>query len=156
VEYGISSQGGSGEQWDTWEAMFSHRDGTSGFPLQLFDGVTGAIHPDVADQWRSYDISKIVAGDWARFGPIVTQRVRLACGTEDTFYLNNAVKLFKDEVERLNGGSLDDDDAPGYILLVEGADHGSVSRATGTRWNREMREHLARHKLLFIESATQE
>ena len=143
MEYAIDPRGGSGEQWDTWEAMFSPRDEATGFPKPMFDGRTGAIDKSVVTHWSRYDIGRRVRSDWKHYGPIVMQRVRLACGTRDSFYLDRAVMLFKEDVERLaaEGGGWQGE---GYIWMINGATHG-VSRKTTPRWNEEMRAYLRSH-----------
>ncbi|MHC4947896.1 MAG: alpha/beta hydrolase-fold protein [Planctomycetota bacterium] len=145
MEHAIDPAGGSGQQWDSYEAMFSPGDAATGRPRPMFDAVTGRIDRDlVAEHWRRFDITRLVADDWDRHGPVVMERVRLVCGTLDSFYLNLAVARFKETVDRLaaeHGGGR----GPGYVLLVEGATHGTVTAKTYQRWNREMREHLARH-----------
>ena len=138
MEYAVHPLGGSGEQWDTWEAMFSPPDSTSGLPRPMFDALSGAIDPKVVTAWSRFDITRLVRSDWQRFGPIVTGRVRLACGELDSFYLDRAVRRFKDTVERLAGGPY----GPGYVWLVPGRTHGNLGRETGPRFHREMVEYL--------------
>ena len=143
MEFAVHPLGGSGEQWDAWEAMFSPPDPASGFPRPMFDPRTGRIDRAVVEHWRKFDISERVTGDWARYGPIVTGRIRLACGTLDSFYLERAVERLKAKVERLAGEQW----GPGYFLLIPGATHGSLHRHLRQRWNREMIEHLRSHGL---------
>ena len=138
MEYAVHPLGGSGEQWDAWEAMFSPRDPRSGYPRPMFDARTGRIDRAVVEHWRKFDISERVTSDWARYGPIVTGRIRLACGTLDSFYLERAVERLKANVERLAGEQW----GPGYILLVPGATHDSLHRHIRERWAREMGEYL--------------
>ncbi|MHC5024069.1 MAG: alpha/beta hydrolase [Planctomycetota bacterium] len=145
MEYAIDPLGGSGEQWDTWEAMFSPANAATGLPRPMFDGRSGAIDRDVVEHWKKYDIGRLVRSDWNRYGPIVMQRVRLACGTRDSFYLDRAVMNFKTDVERLaaeNGGWHGD----GEIWLVKGATH-SLAGKTIPRWNEQMRAYLRLHGL---------
>ncbi|MHC4415909.1 MAG: alpha/beta hydrolase [Planctomycetota bacterium] len=141
MEYVMHPRGGSGQQWDAWEAMFSPADPDTGYPRPMFDPLGGAIDREVVEHWSRFDITRLVTEDWERYGPLVTGRVRLACGENDSFYLERAVARFKTMVEKLAG----EDDGPGYIWLVPGATHGSIQRHTRERWNREMIEHL-RHR----------
>jgi hypothetical protein len=143
MEYFIHPLGGSGGQWDTWEAMFSPRDPATGFPRPMFDPLSGRIDRDVVAHWSRFDVARVVAGDWPRYGPIVTGRIRLACGTVDDFYLERAVRRFERVVAGLAGGEW----SPGYVWLVEGATHGTVERFTKGRWSREMIQHFRRHGL---------
>jgi hypothetical protein len=140
MEYAIDPAGCSGEQWDGWAAMFSPPGGAGVCPRRLFDPLTGAIDRAVAAHWGGFDISRLIAADWARFGPIITQRVRLACGDCDSFYLDRAVRRFKERIDTLRGS--DEGDGGGYIWLVPYATHGNLDRKTTPRWNQEMRAWL--------------
>jgi hypothetical protein len=147
MEYAIHPEGGSGQQWDTWAAMFSPRSPDTGYPARMFDPLTGRIDREIVERhWSKLDMSKLIASDWGRFGPIVLGRVRLACGESDSYYLERAVKHFKERVEQL---TLESGMTPGagYIHLEPHATHGSVVRVISMRWNREMREHLRAHGL---------
>ncbi|MHC4990593.1 MAG: alpha/beta hydrolase-fold protein, partial [Planctomycetota bacterium] len=143
MEYAIHPLGASGQQWDAWEAMFSPRDPETGLPRPMYDAVTGRIDPVVVEAWKKYDIGLLLREHWDRYGPVMTGRVRLACGTLDSFYLNHAVELVRQTVEQRAG----DHPGPGYVLMVEGATHGSVTGHIFARWNSEMREHFAKHGL---------
>ena len=138
MEYAIHPHGGSGQQWDAWEAMFSPPDPGTGYPRPMFDARGGAIDPTVVEHWSRFDMARLVTGDWDRYGAIVTARIRLVCGENDSFYLERAVKRFKAKVEALAG----EHGGPGYIHIVPGATHGSVHRYTRDRWPKEMIEHL--------------
>ncbi len=146
MEYSINPAGGSGQQWDAWEAMFSPHDADTGFPKPAYDSRTGEIDTSVVEHWRRFDITKIVAGDWTRFGPIVMQRVRLNCGDHDSFYLNRAVDRFKQCVEALaeeSGGWKGD----GYVRLTPYATHFTITPMTQHRVYSEMRAYLKKHEL---------
>jgi hypothetical protein len=107
----------------------------------MFDALSGAIDAEVVAHWRRFDITRLVADDWEHYGPIVTGRIRLACGDRDSFYLDGAVREFKTTVERLAGGTY----APGYVWLVPGRTHGNLHIETRTRFRQEMIEYLRRH-----------
>jgi hypothetical protein len=140
MEHAMSPQGASGEQWDAWEAMFSPRNAASGLPRPLFDALTGAIDRDVAMAWQPFDITRIVASDWERFGPIVAGRIRLAVGAKDSFYLHRAVEKFsamivqKQAEKRFDGA--------GYIFIHPTATHGNLNRHILPRWTDEMVRYL--------------
>lgn len=141
MEYAVHPLGGSGQQWDTWEAMFSPRDPVTGLPRPMFDALSGAIDAEVVAHWRRFDIARMVEEDWDRFGPIVTGRIRLACGDRDSYYLDRAVREFKGIVERLAGGTY----APGYVWLVPGRTHVDLHVGTRARFRREMSDYLRQH-----------
>jgi hypothetical protein len=143
MERAVSPDGDSGQQWDTWEAMFGPRDEDTGLPVPMFDGRTGKIDHAVVEHWKRYDITRMVTEDWAGFGPALVNNIRLVCGTNDSFYLNRAVELLQRKTDPLRAQVEGHEDAPGYIRLVEGATHGSIIRAVASDWNREMREYLA-------------
>lgn len=141
LERAIDPDGGSGEQWDGWMAMFSPRDPATGMPVPLFDPATGAIDRAVVnDSWARYDIARLVAADRERYGPLVTERVRLLCGGLDSFFLERAVARFAALVAELPR----EPDAPGYVEILPDETHGTLADVATVRLNEEMREHLDR------------
>lgn len=86
----------SGEQLDTWEAVFS-TVGDDGYPKRIFDKRTGQIDHEVAKYWKEhYDLSAIMQRDWKTLGPKLAGKLHLFVGEADTFYLDRAVHLLKD------------------------------------------------------------
>jgi len=140
METAIDPNGRSGQQWDAWEAMFSQRDPEIGRPLRMFDRVTGAIHKDTAAQWARFDICRLVTQHWEVYGDTVMNKVHLACGDRDSYFLNRAIERFKQKTDALKPASAKD--ASGYVLIVPGADHETVSLQIAPRWNKEMRQYL--------------
>lgn len=142
----------SGGQWDSWQAVFGPRAPGSpelgvAAPAGLFDPRTGAINPDIAESYRPYDIGRLLRDDPGRFGPIFKQRIRILCGSQDSFYLEKAVGLVKDEVDKLSFFVLPEGDH-GYITIVPGRDHGSVLRTPeAAAIYPQMLEHLRRNGL---------
>jgi len=137
----------SGQQWDSWFAVFGPRD-NQGHPASLCDPVTGQIYPDIAAQYRTFDIADRLRRDPARYGPIFLQRIRLAVGDQDNFWLNEAVSLLKPEVEKLNFLVLPEGQH-GYIEIIPGADHGSIFASAPLRaFPEQMIDHLARNNLI--------
>lgn len=109
----------SGQQWDSWFAVFGPRN-ERGNPAALFDPETGVIDAAVAEAYRAYDLGHLLRTDPARLVPLFRTRVRLICGSEDSFYLNEAVELLRQELaQHAEPGDV------GYVKLVPG-DHGSV------------------------------
>ncbi|MBN2246213.1 MAG: hypothetical protein JW755_10250 [Candidatus Aminicenantes bacterium] len=89
----------SGDQWDIWEAVFSPI-GENGYPMRIWDKLTGEIDHSVAEYWReNYDIGYILRRDWKTLGPKLKGKLRIYCGDMDNYYLNNAVYLVEEFLE---------------------------------------------------------
>ena len=110
----------SGQQWDSWFAVFGPKN-ARGNPAALFDPESGALDPAVAAAYRKYDLGELLRRDPARYLPLFRKNIHLICGTEDSFYLNEAVQLLSDELGKHPRDAAD----TGYVKLVPG-DHGSV------------------------------
>jgi len=110
----------SGQQWDSWFATFGPKS-ERGNPAALFDPESGTLDPAVAAAYRKYDLGELLRTQPARYLPLFRTNIHLICGTEDSFYLNEAVKLLADELAKHPREATD----TGYIKLVPG-DHGSV------------------------------
>ncbi len=95
-ELALGTKSRSGQQWDIWEAVYSPA-GADGYPARIWDKVTGAINPKVAEYWReNYDLTHIIQRDWAKHGASWRGKIHLYCGDMDNYYLNNAVYLAED------------------------------------------------------------
>jgi len=147
MEFAIDPDGRSGQQWDAWEAMFSPRNPETGQPLPMFDPVTGDIHSTVLRHWARFDLTRIMTRNWPQYGPAMIDRVRVVCGSNDSYYLNRAVEKLKTLVDAKRGEST----GTGYVKLIEGADHSTVSSHVFEQ-NTEMREHLIKHGLQDAEA----
>jgi S-formylglutathione hydrolase FrmB len=110
----------SAQQWDSWFAAFGPRN-AAGNPTALFDPETGTIDREVAETYRQFDLREMVRKSPETYLPIFRNNIRLICGTEDSFYLNEAVALLDSELQQLGRQPSD----KGYVKLVPG-DHGSV------------------------------
>lgn len=89
----------SGEQLDTWQAVFSSV-GEDGYPKPVFNKRTGEIDHEVAKYWKEhYDLSAIMQRDWKTLGPKLAGKLHLYVGEADTFYLDRAVHLLKDVLD---------------------------------------------------------
>lgn len=90
-EMTIASKGRSGGQWDIWQATYSPM-GPDGYPKPIWDRTTGRIDRSVAEYWReNFDLTHIVARDWATLGPKLRGKLHFYVGTGDNYYLMNAV-----------------------------------------------------------------
>jgi len=93
LEAVLGDKGRSGQQYDIWEATYSPM-GEDGYPVRLWDKMTGEINPDVARYWKeNYDLRYILERDWATLGPRLEGKLHIYAGDMDNYYLNNAVYL---------------------------------------------------------------
>ena len=127
----------SAQQWDSWFATFGPRN-TNGNPAALFDAVTGQIDSKIAEYYQRYDIGYLLRNNATTMVPIFRNSIRLVVGTEDSFYLNEAVAMLDAELSRLGRTAAD----RGYVKMIPG-DHGSIFGSEAIRaFPKEMLEHL--------------
>lgn len=101
MELVLGTRGRSGGQWDVWQAVFGPRS-DDGYPTPIWDKRSGRIDPDVAAYWREhYDLTHILARDWAELGPGLTGKLHVYVGTMDSYYLDDAVRLMEETVRGL-------------------------------------------------------
>jgi hypothetical protein len=111
MELALATHSRSGGQWDIWQAVFSPV-GEDGYPKPIWDKLTGEIDPEVAAYWReNYDLRYILERDWKTLGPKLEGKIHIYCGDMDNYYLNNAVYLMEDFLEKTTdpfyGGEVD-------------------------------------------------
>jgi hypothetical protein len=95
-ELALGTKGRSGQQYDIWQAVYSPV-GSDGYPVRIFDKLTGDIDHTVADYWREhYDLSHILQRDWSTLGPKLQGKIHIYVGSADTYYLNDAVYYIED------------------------------------------------------------
>ena len=100
LELVLGTRSRSGQQWDIWEAVYSPV-GPDGYPKRIWDKKTGVIDPEVARYWREhYDLHHILERDWSRIGKQLEGKINLYVGDMDNFYLNNAVYLMEEFLEK--------------------------------------------------------
>lgn len=127
----------SAQQWDSWFAAFGPRN-ERGNPAALYDPATGRIDRTVAEAYRRYDIGALLRAEPARYAPIFRNAVRLVCGGEDSFYLNEAVALLASDLDATGVPR-----GPGYVTIVPGLDHSTIfSSEEMRRTPDEMLAHL--------------
>ena len=143
MEEVLGPDNSSGQQWDSWFAVFGPRD-ERGNPAPLFDPESGKIDRAIAERYKPYDIADRVHAEAGALGLIFKQRIRLLVGDQDSYYLNEAVARLKPEIDKLSfltypeGGN-------GYIKILPGYDHGTIFRAPEMRAiPSEMLDHLRR------------
>jgi hypothetical protein len=139
----------SAQQWDSWFAVFGPR-GPKGRPAALFDHATGEIDRAVALAYRSHDIGELLRSNPDKYGPIFRRSIRLYVGDQDNFYLNEAVKLLAEDLERVYpADKVPEQERFGCIRMVQGVDHASIYQSQELRAiPQEMIEHLRRASLL--------
>ena len=95
-EAALGDHGRSGEQFDIWQAVYSPV-GADGYPQPIFDKETGEIDPKVAAYWKEhYDLNAKLQRDWNTLGPKLQGKIHLYVGSDDTYFLNDAVYLMED------------------------------------------------------------
>jgi hypothetical protein len=99
-ELALGTHGRSGEQYDVWQAVFSPA-GADGYPRPIYDKLTGAIDKQTVQYWHDhYDLDAILMRDWPTLGPRLEGKLHVAVGLSDTYYLNNAVHLLQQNLEK--------------------------------------------------------
>ncbi len=99
-EAALGDKGRSQDQFDIWQAVYSPQ-GADGYPVPIFDKTTGAIDHKTAAYWHDhYDLNAILQRDWSRpdapLGPKLQGKLHLYVGSDDTYFLNDAVYLMED------------------------------------------------------------
>jgi hypothetical protein len=95
-ELALGDHGRSGEQYDIWQAVYGPV-GADGYPAPIYDKVTGEIDHKIAGYWREhYDLEAILERDWPQLGPELAGKIHIYVGSDDTYFLNDAVYLMED------------------------------------------------------------
>ncbi len=101
-ELALGDRGRSGEQFDIWQAVYGPV-GEDGYPAPIFNKVTGEIDHSVAEYWRQhYDLEAILERDWAKLGPALIGKIHIYVGSDDTYFLNDAVYRMEDFLKTTN------------------------------------------------------
>ncbi|MDP2996246.1 MAG: alpha/beta hydrolase-fold protein [Bryobacterales bacterium] len=109
--------GDYGGQIASFEWVFSPR-GEDGRPMRLFDRATGEMNRDVQRAWMKYDIRGLVEAGWGTLGPKLLGKLRIICGAEDTFHLEEAVAMMCDFLKSKGREEV--------CEIVPGRDHGNL------------------------------
>jgi hypothetical protein len=95
-EAALGDHGRSGEQFDIWQAVYGPV-GADGYPQSIFDKDSGDIDRTTAAYWHEhYDLNAILQRDWETLGPKLQGKLHLYVGSDDTYFLNDAVYLMED------------------------------------------------------------
>ena len=71
--------------------------GSDGYPQPIFNKETGEIDHNVAAYWKEhYDLRSILEKNWATLGPKLQGKIHIYVGSDDTYFLNDAVYLMED------------------------------------------------------------
>jgi hypothetical protein len=109
----------SGRDWASWNAVYGPR-GNDGLPMPVWDGKTGAIDKNVVKHWRKYDLKLYLEQNWSALGPKLAGKINIWVGDSDDYFLNAAVRRFKDSMDRQMNPKFD-----GRILIEARAGHAS-------------------------------
>jgi hypothetical protein len=121
---------GRGGQLRSFEAVFSPLD-ENGSPKRMWNRQAGTVNPDVVEAWKKYDINLFTKNNWSELAPKVKGKINILMGTEDTFYLEGATRLYSETLKELGSDA--------KVSLIPG-DHGTVlSRNYYTRRTEEMK-----------------
>jgi len=100
TELVLGTKSRSGGQIDIFEAAFGPI-GSDGYVKPLFDQMTGEIDQKVAEYWKEhYDLRYYTEKNWSWLGPKLVGKLHIYTGDMDTFYLNPAVNLLEDFLEK--------------------------------------------------------
>ncbi|MFH1966165.1 MAG: hypothetical protein ABIJ42_11610 [Acidobacteriota bacterium] len=133
----LGTKSRSGDQWDIWEAVYSPV-GEDGYPKRLWDKRSGEIDHEVAEYWRdNYDLRFIMERDWDTLGSKLEGKINIYCGDMDNYYLNNAVYLTEEFLEKTEnpyyGGDVDYGDRAEHCW---NGDHDNPNAISRLRYHR--------------------
>lgn len=121
---------GDGGQIRSFDWTFSPV-GEDGKPRRLINPETGAIDPEVAEAWKACDINLFVQERWDEIGPRLEGKLHIVGGSEDTFYLDGALRKLQETLKALGSDA--------QVELVEGADHSNfMTKPRRRRMARDM------------------
>ncbi|MFC1514207.1 alpha/beta hydrolase-fold protein, partial [candidate division KSB1 bacterium] len=138
MELVMGTKNRSGDQIDIFEAVFGPI-GPDGYVKPLFDKKTGEIDSTVAEYWREhYDLRYYLEKNWPQIGSSLAGKLHIFTGDMDTYYLNNAVKLLEEFLEKTENPYYG-----GWIRYGDGQAHGWGPR--GAELINMMAEHIVKN-----------
>jgi hypothetical protein len=139
MEQVLAPGGKSGQQWDSWQAVFGPRKDQYFHGVSpLFDAETGEIDHKIAEQYRKYDIGALTRTNPEWYTKLFESRIRIVAGEQDEYLLDESLKLLKTAVDASGV-----EDGPGYITIVEGYGHLGVRESKEWRaFPKQMLEYL--------------
>ncbi len=102
LEAVLGSRARSGQQFDAWDAAYGPI-GADGYPVRLWDRLTGHIDKAAAAYWRDrgYDLTWNMVHNWSKIGPQLAGKMHMYVGDMDNHYLNLAVYIMEEEASKL-------------------------------------------------------
>jgi len=96
----LGNKGRSGEFFDAYNADFGPV-GEDGYPVQVYNYLTGAINHDMVKYWRdhNFDLRYYLETNWKELGPKLVGKLHFLCGDMDNFYLNESLYLMEKFLE---------------------------------------------------------
>jgi hypothetical protein len=96
----LGNKGRSGEFFDAYNADFGPV-GEDGYPIQVYNYLTGAINHDMVKYWRdhNFDLRYYLETNWKELGPKLVGKLHFLCGDMDNFYLNESLYLMEKFLE---------------------------------------------------------
>ena len=97
MEEVLGTHGRSGQQLEAWEAVYGPM-GDDGYPMPLWNKLTGEIDHNVGDYMRDhgYDLRYYLQENWPKIGPQLAGKIHIYVGEMDNYYLNLAVYKMED------------------------------------------------------------
>ncbi len=148
-EYVLGTHGRSTEQWNIWQAVFSPV-GPDGYPAEVIDPLTGAIHKDVVGYWRDHwDLTAVLERDWATLGPKLEGKIHVQVGDGDTYFLNNAVHLLQQSLEKTRSPHSDAQFqyGPGEPHCYTGGPPEYTMQQNNAQWIERVLPQMTRHMI---------
>ncbi|QNQ08547.1 alpha/beta hydrolase-fold protein [Sphingomonas alpina] len=104
LEAMLGSKGRGYYQLAIWQSTYGPV-GKDGYPVPLFDPLTGVIDHEVAEYSRrnGYDLTDYARTNWATLGPKLAGRMNFFAGEQDDFFLNLGVYKFQEMVAQVAG-----------------------------------------------------
>lgn len=95
----LGTKGRSGGQLDAFHSVYGPV-GADGYPAKLWDPLTGAVDPAVAQYWtENYDLTAILQKNWEVLGPKLIGKIHVTMGSKDTFFLDGGVERMEQFLE---------------------------------------------------------
>jgi len=100
LEVVLGSHGRSCQQLEAWEAVYGPV-GADGYPMPVWNKLTGQIDRQVADYMREhgFDLRDYLSQNWPRIGPELVGKLHFYVGDMDNYYLNLAVYRMQNFLE---------------------------------------------------------